>query len=67
MTKPVTCSYLQGMEVVTERMDDGSYVTVIFGGRLDGERFECGPDGGAAESQHRRACQLVRTRGRIAS
>lgn len=61
MTKPVTCSLLTpGVEVVTERTEDGAHVTTINGGRLDGERFVCGPD--RADSQHQRACQLVRLR-----
>jgi hypothetical protein len=45
------------VEVITLRGADGKVVSMLHGGRLDGERFV--GEGDAAD-QHERACRLAR-------
>lgn len=46
-----------GVEVVTARAGNGTFVTTINGGRLDGERFTSHHD---PDAEHDRACLLAR-------
>jgi hypothetical protein len=49
-----------GVEVVTDRTDDGTLESQFHGGTLDGERLGGGDD---AEEQHARALRLARIAG----
>jgi hypothetical protein len=50
-------SWTPEVEVVTLRAEDGTYETLIHGGRLDGQKF---PVQGNVKKFHATVCRLVR-------